>query len=61
VTGARHYFGGLLALFLTATSLAAAGDNSEVDLAYYASSEPSFSGRSEDSTRYGYDAVRWTE
>jgi hypothetical protein len=36
-------------------------DNWSLDLAYYASSEPSFSGRSEDSTRYGYDAVRWTE
>ena len=32
-----------------------------VDVAYYARSEPSFSGRSADSARYGYDAVRWNE
>ena len=31
-----------------------------VDLAYYASSEGSFNGRSEDSARYSYDAVKWT-
>jgi len=30
-----------------------------VDIAYYPRSEPSFSGRSIDSTRYGYDAVLW--
>ncbi len=31
------------------------------DVAYYSRSEPSFSGRSTDSARYGYDAVRWNE
>lgn len=36
-------------------------DNWSLDLGYYTRSEPSFSGRSTDSTRYGYDAVRWNE
>lgn len=35
--------------------------NWSVDLAYYPRSEPSFSGRSTDSARYGYDTVRWNE
>jgi hypothetical protein len=30
-----------------------------LDVAYYPRNEPSFSGRSLDSTRYGYDAVLW--
>ena len=31
------------------------------DIGYYWRSDPSFSGRSEDSARYGYDTVRWRE
>lgn len=30
-----------------------------LDLGYYVHDEPGFSGRSADSARYGYDAVRW--
>jgi hypothetical protein len=33
----------------------------KLDLAYYAMSEGSYVGRSLDSTRYSFDAVRWTE
>jgi len=36
-------------------------DNWSLDFGYYPRSEPSFSGRSVDSARYGYDAVRWNE
>jgi len=31
----------------------------KLDLAYYVSSEGSYNGRSEDSARYSYDAVKW--
>ncbi|TXS88900.1 hypothetical protein FV139_20930 [Parahaliea maris] len=55
----QHYYVGLaddpdLGIKYTRTT-----DEWSLDLAYYLHNEPSFSGRSADSTRYGYDAVRW--
>ena len=57
----QHYYVGLADDPDLGVKYSSAGDQWSWDLAYYWRSEPSFSGRSEDSTRYGYDAVRWRE
>ena len=57
----QHYYVGLADDPDMGIKYSHAGDTWSWDAAYYWRNEPSFSGRSEDSTRYGYDAVRWRE
>jgi phosphate-selective porin O/P len=57
----QHYYVGLADDPDLGAKYSRAGERWSWDLAYYWRSEPSFSGRSEDSARYGYDAVRWRE
>ncbi|TXS89786.1 hypothetical protein [Parahaliea aestuarii] len=57
----QHYYVGLSDDPDLGAKYSYAGDDWAVDLGYYVHNEPSFSGRSEDSTRYGYDVVRWRE
>ncbi|MEP5566701.1 MAG: hypothetical protein ABJN62_02600 [Halioglobus sp.] len=57
----QHYYVGLADDPDLGIKYSSAGEDWSWDAAYYWRSEPSFFGRSEDSTRYGYDAVRWRE
>ena len=57
----QHYYVGLADDPDLGIKYSFGDDDWSWDIAYYWRSEPSFSGRSEDSTRYGYDAVRWRE
>ncbi|WP_116364891.1 carbohydrate porin [Parahaliea mediterranea] len=57
----QHYYVGLADDPDLGLKYSYAGNNYAFDAAYYVHNEPSFSGRSADSTRYGYDVVRWRE
>ena len=57
----QHYYVGLADDSDMGMKYSHKGDAWSWDAAYYWRNEPNFSGRSEDSTRYGYDAVRWRE
>ena len=57
----QHYYVGLSDDSDMGLKYSHSGDSWSWDLGYYWRNEPSFSGRSEDSARYGYDAVRWRE
>ncbi|QFU74737.1 hypothetical protein EY643_03195 [Halioglobus maricola] len=57
----QHYYVGLADDPDLGIKYSKAGPDWSWDVAYYWRSEPNFSGRSEDSSRYGYDAVRWRE
>lgn len=56
-----HYYLGLSDDMDLGVKYAYKGDQWQWDLAYYLSSEGSYQGRSTDSTRYSFDAVRWRE
>jgi len=57
----QHYYVGLADDPDLGVKYSHQGDTWSWDAGYYWRSEPNFAGRSEDSTRYGYDAVRWRE
>ncbi|WP_043757038.1 type IV pilus assembly protein FimV [Imhoffiella purpurea] len=57
----QHYYVGLADDMDLGVKYSTSIDNWTLDFAYYAGSEGGFFGRSLDSARYGYDAVRWTE
>jgi outer membrane murein-binding lipoprotein Lpp len=57
----QHYYVGLADDMDLGVKYVTALDNWKLDLAYYAASEGSYFGRSEDSARYSYDAVKWRE
>ncbi|MEM1114152.1 MAG: carbohydrate porin [Pseudomonadota bacterium] len=57
----QHYYVGLADDSDLGVKYSHRGDDWDWDLAYFWRSEPNFSGRSEDSTRYGNDPVRWRE
>jgi hypothetical protein len=56
-----HYYLGLADDMDLGIKYATRWDDWQVDLAYYLTSEGSYQGRSLDSTRYSFDAVRWNE
>ena len=57
----QHYYVGLSDDMDLGIKYVTAIDNWALDVAYYAASEGSYFGRSENSARYSYDAVKWRE
>jgi len=57
----QHYYVGLSDDMDLGIKYVTAIDNWALDIAYYAASEGSYFGRSENSARYSYDAVKWRE
>jgi hypothetical protein len=57
----QHYYVGLSDDMDLGTKYSTAIDQWTLDVAYYGASEGSYFGRSLDSARYSYDAVRWQE
>jgi hypothetical protein len=57
----QHYYVGLSDDMDLGVKYVTEMDNWKLDFAYYAMSEGSWFGRSEDSARYSYDAVKWRE
>jgi len=57
----QHYYVGLSDDMDLGVKYVTERDNWALDFAYYAASEGSYFGRSENSARYSYDAVKWRE
>ena len=57
----QHYYVGLSDDMDLGVKYTATRGNWTIDTAYYAASEGNWNGRSEDSARYSYDAVKWRE
>ncbi|MFD2114021.1 hypothetical protein [Thiorhodococcus fuscus] len=57
----QHYYVGLSDDMDLGIKYTTSIDNWTLDFGYYAASEGSYLGRSLNSARYSYDAVRWTE
>jgi hypothetical protein len=57
----QHYYVGLSDDMDLGIKYSTSRGNWDLDLAYFASSEWNGNGISEDSARYSYDAVKWTE
>jgi len=57
----QHYYVGLADDMDLGIKYVTKLDNWKLDFAYYAASEGSYFGRSENSARYSYDAVKWRE
>ncbi|MBK1724249.1 hypothetical protein CKO23_18710 [Thiocystis violacea] len=57
----QHYYVGLADDMDLGIKYTTSIDDWTIDVAYYAASEGSYFGRSLNSARYSYDAVRWTE
>jgi hypothetical protein len=57
----QHYYVGLADDMDLGVKYVTERDNWKLDFAYYAASEGSYFGRSENSARYSYDAVKWRE
>jgi hypothetical protein len=57
----QHYYVGLADDMDLGVKYVTELDDWTLDFAYYAMSEGSYFGRSEDSARYSYDAVKWRE
>ena len=57
----QHYYVGLSDDMDLGIKYVTGLDNWKLDFAYYAASEGSWFGRSENSARYSYDAVKWRE